>query len=73
MRQVQEGIEGPKPSVTFDDRRAGAGSATGSPGSTGFVEYVDEEKVPVKVAVSISAARRRSSFEYRPGREGLST
>src|SRR5438105_619459 len=53
MRQVQEGIERPKPSITFEigeQVRVSDGPFTSF---NGVVEDIDEEKSRIKVAVSI--------------------
>ena len=71
IRQVQEGIERPKPSITFEIGEQVKVSDGPFESFTGFVEEVDEERARLKVCRVHLRPSYAGGAGIRPGGEGL--
>ncbi len=64
MKQIQEGIESPRPSVTFDIGEDVTVAEGPFASFTGVVEEIDEDKAKLKVSVSIFGRATPVELEY---------
>ncbi len=64
MKQIQEGIESPRPSVTFDIGEEVKVAEGPFASFTGVVEEIDEDKAKLKVSVSIFGRATPVELEY---------